>query len=62
MRDTLTGLSCESAALGAKLGIDFKEDIVEYNLKVIDKLDPESTASMQDMVKDTVKCKDCSLI
>jgi 2-dehydropantoate 2-reductase len=52
VRDTFIGLSRESAALGAKLGIDFKEDIVEYNLKVIDKLDPESTASMQkDMAK-----------
>lgn len=38
--------------LGRKLGIEFKEDIVEYNLKVIDKLAPESTASMQkDMAK-----------
>ena len=52
VRDTFIGLSRESAALGAKLGIEFKEDIVEYNLKVIDKLDPESTASMQkDMAK-----------
>lgn len=52
VRDTFIGLSRESDALGAKLGIDFKEDIVEYNLKVIDKLDPESTASMQkDMAK-----------
>ena len=47
VRDTFIGLSQESAALGRKLGIDFKEDIVEYNLKVIDKLAPESTASMQ---------------
>lgn len=47
VRDTFIGLSQESAALGKKLGIEFKEDIVEYNLKVIDKLAPESTASMQ---------------
>ena len=47
VRDTFIGLSRESAALGSKLGIAFKEDIVEYNLKVIDKLDPQSTASMQ---------------
>jgi 2-dehydropantoate 2-reductase len=47
VRDTFIGLSEESAALGRKLGIEFKEDIVEYNLKVIDKLAPESTASMQ---------------
>ena len=52
IRDTFIGLSQESAALGQKLGIEFKEDMVEYNLKVIDKLAPESTASMQkDMAK-----------
>ena len=52
VRDTFIGLSQESAALGRKLGIEFKEDIVEYNLKVIDKLAPESTASLQkDMAK-----------
>lgn len=52
VRDTFIGLSRESAALGAKLGIEFEEDVVEYNLKVIDKLAPESTASMQkDMAK-----------
>lgn len=47
VRDTFIGLSTESAALGRKLGIDFPEDVVTYNLKVIDKLAPESTASMQ---------------
>ena len=47
VRDTFIGLSRESAALGLKLGIEPKEDLVEYNLKVIDKLDPHSTASMQ---------------
>ena len=52
VRNTFIGLSQESAALGRKLGIAVKEDIVEYNLKVIDKLAPESTASMQkDMAK-----------
>ena len=52
VRNTFIGLSQESAALGRKLGIAFKEDIVEYNLKVIDKLAPESTASMEkDMAK-----------
>ena len=52
VRNTFIGLSQESAALGRKLGIAFKEDIVEYNLKVMDKLAPESTASMQkDMAK-----------
>ena len=52
VRDTFIGLSTESAALGKKLGIEFPEDLVGYNLKVIDKLDPQSTASMQkDMAK-----------
>lgn len=47
IRDTFIGLSRESAALGQKLGIEFEENVIEYNLKVIDKLAPESTASMQ---------------
>lgn len=47
VRNTFIGLSTESQILGKKLGIEFKEDLVEYNLKVIDKLAPESTASMQ---------------
>lgn len=47
IRDTFIGLSTESAALGRKLGIGFTENPVTYNLKVIDKLAPESTASMQ---------------
>lgn len=47
IRDTFIGLSTESAALGKKLGVEFPEDPVSYNLKVIDKLEPESTASMQ---------------
>ena len=47
VRDTFTGLSRESAELGRCLGIDIPADLVEYNLKVIDSLDPHSTASMQ---------------
>ena len=47
MMSSFIGLSTESAALGKKLGVEFPEDPVSYNLKVIDKLDPESTASMQ---------------
>lgn len=47
VRDTFIGLSTESAALGKKLGIQFPEDPVSYNLKVIDKTNPESTASLQ---------------
>lgn len=47
VRDTFIGLSTESAALGKKLGVEFPEDPIAYNLKVIDKLAPESTASLQ---------------
>ena len=47
VRNTFIGLSTESAAIGKKLGVEFPENPVAYNLKVIDKLDPESTASMQ---------------
>ena len=37
----------ESAQIGEKLGIAYPGDPVAYNLMVIDKLDPHSTASMQ---------------
>lgn len=47
VRDTFIGLSTESAALGKAAGITFPEDPVAYNLKVMDKLDPQSTASLQ---------------
>ena len=47
IRNTFIGLSRESAAIGRKLGVDYPEDPVTYNLKVVDKLDPHSTASMQ---------------
>lgn len=47
VRDTFIGLSRESAELGRRLGIDIPDNLVEYNLMVMDKLDPHSTASMQ---------------
>ncbi len=47
IRDTFVGLSRESAELGRRLGVEYPQDPVTYNLKVIDNLDPESTASMQ---------------
>ena len=47
VRDTFIGLSHESAELGRRMGIDIPDNLVEYNLKVIDTLDPHSTASMQ---------------
>lgn len=46
-RETFIGLTRESSALGEKLGITFREDPVTANLRVIDALDPESTASLQ---------------
>ncbi len=46
-RDTFIGLTRESSALGEKMGITFREDPVTANLRVIDALDPQSTASMQ---------------
>jgi 2-dehydropantoate 2-reductase len=46
-RDTFIGLSDESIALGRKLGIEIPDNQTELNLKVIDALAPESTASMQ---------------
>lgn len=33
--------------MGHRLGVAYPEDPVAYNLKVIDELDPHSTASMQ---------------
>lgn len=47
VRDTFIGLSRESAQIGEKLSIRYPSDPVAYNLMVIDKLDPHSTASMQ---------------
>lgn len=47
VRDTFIGLSRESTALGEKLGIRFLEDNIAHNLRIIDALDPHSTASMQ---------------
>ncbi len=46
-RDTFIGLTRESTALGEKLGIHFREDPILANLRVIDALAPESTASLQ---------------
>lgn len=46
-RNTFIGLSQESSEIGRKMGIIYKEDPIAYNLKVIDKLDSASTASLQ---------------
>ena len=47
VRDVFAGLSRESTEIGRRLGITFLQDQVAYNLMVVDKLDPSSTASMQ---------------
>jgi 2-dehydropantoate 2-reductase len=47
VRDVFIGLTRESVALGERLGIRFTEDMVAYNLRIMDSLDPHSTASMQ---------------
>lgn len=46
-RDTFAGLSRESAEIGRRLGISFNGDPVANNLTIVDKLDPNSTASLQ---------------
>lgn len=47
VRETFKGLSAESEKIGRQLGIAFPEDMVTYNLRIIDKLEPDTTASMQ---------------
>lgn len=46
-RELFTALTRESTALGHTLGIVFREDPVEANLRIIDALAPETTASLQ---------------
>jgi 2-dehydropantoate 2-reductase len=46
-RDLFIGLARESAATGRKIGISLPDDLLERHLLVLDKLAPESTASMQ---------------
>ncbi|MDR2621242.1 MAG: 2-dehydropantoate 2-reductase [Dysgonamonadaceae bacterium] len=46
-RDVFIGLSTESAEVGRKLNIPVPGDLVDYNLRILDSLDPDSTASLQ---------------
>lgn len=46
-RDTFIALVKESAALAEAMGITFNKDIVSKNIRLIDQLTPETTASMQ---------------
>lgn len=47
VRDTFIGLSRESGEIGRRLGIPLPADLVENDLRIIDRLDPHSTASLQ---------------
>lgn len=46
-RQTFIGLSQESGEVAKAMGICLPHDQVEYNLKVLDKVTPDTTASMQ---------------
>jgi 2-dehydropantoate 2-reductase len=46
-RNVFIGLSQESEKTGRKMGIALPDKLVEAHLQVLDKLDPESTASLQ---------------
>ncbi|MDR1633210.1 MAG: 2-dehydropantoate 2-reductase [Dysgonamonadaceae bacterium] len=46
-REVFIGLSTESAEIGRKLSIPIPDDLVAYNLRILDNLDPDSTASLQ---------------
>lgn len=46
-RELFTNLTQESTELAHRMGITFREDPVEANLRIIDALAPETTASLQ---------------
>lgn len=46
-REVFIGLSSESAEVGRNLNIPVPNDLVAYNLQILDGLDPDSTASLQ---------------
>ena len=46
-RDVFIGLSTESAEIGRMLNIPVPDGMVAHNLKILDSLDPDSTASLQ---------------
>lgn len=51
IRDTFIRLSQEMDALAHQMNIPMNESLVDYNLKVLDKMLPESTSSMQKDLK-----------
>ena len=46
-RDMFTGLISESKLIGEKMGIPLSNNIISKGLEIIDRLDPQSTASLQ---------------
>lgn len=46
-RDLFSGLIAEVSEIGKAMGIEFEEDLVERNLKIMDTLAPSATTSMQ---------------
>jgi 2-dehydropantoate 2-reductase len=46
-RDLFAGLIAEVSEIGNAMGIEFEEDLVERNLKIMDSLVPTATTSMQ---------------
>lgn len=46
-RDLFAGLIAEVSEIGNAMGIEFEEDLVERNLKIMDSLIPTATTSMQ---------------
>jgi 2-dehydropantoate 2-reductase len=57
-RDMFIGLSRESAEIGRKTGISVPESLIESHLRILDKLDPDSTASLQ---KDLAKGRETEI-
>ncbi|MDP4144755.1 MAG: 2-dehydropantoate 2-reductase [Bacillota bacterium] len=50
-RQTFKELVAEFNNIAAAIGIDFDRDILDYNVKLLDAMDPDSTASMQKDIK-----------
>jgi 2-dehydropantoate 2-reductase len=47
VRNVFIGLSSESYKIGKAMGMDVPDNLIQEHLKIIDHLDPDSTASMQ---------------
>jgi 2-dehydropantoate 2-reductase len=47
IRNVFINLSLESCKIGKAMGVNVPDNLIEQNLKIMDHLDPDSTASMQ---------------